>query len=164
MPEYTDEELELQDEQTEQLDPAIREELRKSRSRAREAAEWKQRAETAERKNVLLDLGIDQAAPLGKLFVRGYEGDWTPEAVRTAAEEIPGLLPERQSSGANELSADEIAALQRQGQASTTTGQGGPDLRSRFEADVRAAKSAEQIMEIVDSADPTLGVIRKGFQ
>ena len=117
--EYTDEELGLNTDVVDSLDPNLRDEIRKSRSRLKDAQKWEARAQAAEQQIAVRDVGIDLSTPLGKMFVKGYEGDWTPEAIRTAAAEIPGLLPQQIPSGDGDGQAD-LDAQRRMAGAGTS--------------------------------------------
>ena len=166
MSDYTDEELGLETEVVESLDPNLRDEIRKSRSRLREANEWRARAEAAERQIAVREVGIDPNTPVGKMFLKGYEGDWTPEAIKTQAEQIPGLLPTESGTGTSQddQAEAELAAQRRMAGAAQATGAGGPDLQSQFFADLSQAKSQDEVMALIDQADPSLGVVRRGIQ
>jgi hypothetical protein len=164
MPDYpSDEELGLNPEVVESLDPNLREEIRKSRTRLKEANEWRARAESAERQIAVRDVGIDLSTKLGQMFLKSYEGEWTPEALKTEALQIPGLLPAEQGHGSGPTD-DELAAQRRLAGAGVTTGAGGVDLQQQLLTDLSTATTPEQVMALIDQADPSLGVMRKGMQ
>jgi hypothetical protein len=164
---WSDDELGLNTDVVESLDPNLRDEIRKSRSRAREAHEWKQRAEAAERQIVVRDVGIDTGSKLGQMFMKSYEGEWTAAAIQAEAEQIPGLLtphtPPPPDDG-QRAAEEQLATQRRMAGAGTAPTAGGPDLQTQFNNDLRAAKSPEDVMALIDNADPSLGVYRKGLQ
>lgn len=45
------------------------------------------------RENAMLRAGVDLDSPLGAMFVRGYDGDDTPDAIRAAFAEISPATP-----------------------------------------------------------------------
>jgi hypothetical protein len=101
-------------------------------------AEWKEfrqeqtRAKKLERENAFLKAGINpDASPLADLFVKGYDGDLTPDAIRAKATEV-GILqaqgeqqtpaegqPTPEQVAAAQQAQAELGAQQRVGQAST---------------------------------------------
>jgi hypothetical protein len=159
-----DDELDLDSEESQVLDPNIRRELREGRkTRAKleaEAAQYKREAAFSR-------AGVDLDSPLGKMFAKGYEGDASIEAIKSAAEDIPGLLPVPPPDP-NAMSAEELATHKQMAGASGGEGAGGPDLRTQFEADMaeiwRKGGSIDDVMQLIDQADPSLGVVRKGMQ
>jgi hypothetical protein len=160
---YTDEELGLNTDVVETLDPNLRDEIRKSRSRLREATKWQARAEAAERQIAVRDVGIDTTSKLGQMFIKSYEGDWTPEAIKAEATDIPGLLPEPPGEG-NQPTNDELDALRRMQNAANVTGSSGMDVHSQLQNDLRTASTSEEVMRLIESADPATGIYRKGLQ
>jgi hypothetical protein len=159
-----DDELDLDSEDAAVLDPNIRKEIREGRKeRARQAAELA----ASKREIAFVRAGVDDSTPLGKMFVKGYEGEATVESIRTAAEEIPGLIAPPPVDP-NAMSAEEREAHQRMAGASGGDGLGGPDLRTQLAADMaevyRKGGSMEELMQVIDQADPSLGVVRKGLQ
>lgn len=161
--EYTDEELGLNTEVVDTLDPNLRDEIRKSRSRLKDAQKWEARAQAAEQQIAVRDVGIDLSKPLGKMFVKAYEGEWTPDAIRAAAADIPGLLPPQIPSGDGDGQAD-LEAQKRMANAGTSTGSSAMATQEQFLTDLANAKSQEEVMALIDHADPSLGVVRKGVQ
>lgn len=159
-------EFDLDSEEAQILDPNIRRELRDNRKRAADADKELQ---AARREVAFARAGVDDTTPLGRMFVRGYDGDATVDAIKAAAEEIPGLLP---APPANSMSADELDAQKRMAGASGGEGVGGPDLRSQFNADaadlerrIRAGQAGpDEVMELVRNADPSLGIVQRGMQ
>jgi len=65
-------------------------------------------AEAAKRELAFVKAGIDPLQPMTKYFVKAYDGDLNPEAIRQAAVEAQLI-----SSPQNQPSADEMQAWQR---------------------------------------------------
>jgi hypothetical protein len=61
-----------------------------------EAAAEKQKREVLERQMAFMQAGVDLDSPLGKMFAKGYEGDLTVDAIRTAGSEV-GVVPTSQN-------------------------------------------------------------------
>lgn len=162
-----DDEFDLDSEDAQVLDPNIRRELRDGRKRA---SDLQKELDQSRREAAFARAGVDDSTPLGRMFVRGYEGDASVEAIKTAAEEIPGLLATPSVKDA--MSTEELEAQRRMAGASGGAGAGGPDLRARFEADaadlerrIRAGQAGpEDVMELIRNADPSLGIVQKGIQ
>lgn len=53
-------------------------------------------AQAAQKELAFVKAGIDLASPMSKYFVKGYDGDLTPEAIRLAAEEAQLVPPQKQ--------------------------------------------------------------------
>jgi hypothetical protein len=163
-----DDELDLDGEEAQVLDPNIRRELREGR---KQRAQLEAEIAASRREAALAKAGIDDSTPLGRMFARSYEGEVSVAAIRTAAEEIPGLLPEAPADP-NAMSAEELEAHKRMAGSSGGAGVGGPDLQTQFNSSIAELKarfergdptvSMDDVMALVDSADPTLGIMRKG--
>jgi hypothetical protein len=65
-------------------------------------------AEAAKRELAFVKAGIDPLQPMSKYFVKAYDGELDPEAIRQAAVEAQLISPPQ-----NQPSADEMQAWQR---------------------------------------------------
>jgi hypothetical protein len=88
--------------------------------------------------------GIDPASPQAKYFVKGYDGDLTPEAIRAAAEEAQLITPQPVQVDPDK------AAWQQSNRiaAGAETASEGPSWVKR----IRDAESAEEISNIFAEA------------
>jgi len=88
--------------------------------------------------------GIDPASPQAKYFVKGYDGDLTPEAIRAAAEEAQLITPQPVQVDPDK------AAWQQSNRiaAGAETASEGPSWIKR----IRDASSAEEVSEIFAEA------------
>lgn len=88
--------------------------------------------------------GIDPASPQAKYFVKGYDGDLTPEAIRAAAEEAQLITPQPVQVDPDK------AAWQQSNRiaAGAETASEGPSWIKR----IRDASSAEEISNIFAEA------------
>ncbi len=73
-------------------------ELRKLRKEAEQAKEYKAQLEAATRREMFREAGVP-ITPATEYFIRGYEGELTPEAIKAKAVEVgflsnPGATPE----------------------------------------------------------------------
>jgi hypothetical protein len=168
-----DDEFDLDENGEEQvLNPNIRRELREGR---KERQRLEDELNRTKREAAFARAGIDDTTPLGRMFVKSYEGDVSLEAIKTAAEEIPGLVAPPPPDP-NAMSADELDAQRRMAGASGGSGAGGPDLQSEFDAELAEVLRThtgikggerggiEAVMNVVDKYGGTLGVVRKGAQ
>lgn len=154
------------------LNPNIRRELREGR---KERQRLEDELASTRREAAFARAGIDDTTPLGRMFVRSYDGDVSLEAIRTAAEEIPGLVG-APPSDTNAMSTDELDAQKRMAGASGGAGAGGPDVASEFESELAEIMrthtgikggdrgGAAAVMDLVDKYGGTLGIVRKGAQ
>jgi uncharacterized protein (UPF0335 family) len=88
--------------------------------------------------------GIDPASPQAKYFVKGYDGDLTPEAIRAAAEEAQLITPQPVQVDPDK------AAWQQSNRiaAGAETASEGPSWIKR----IRDASSAQEISDIFAEA------------
>ena len=109
----------------------------------REANEAKAEANAAKRELALMKAGIDLESPTGKLFVKAYDGEISPEAIKVAATEY-GLIA---TSETPEVQSD-LAALNRVSQASSGSTAA---ISSSALDDIRNAGSPEDILKILQN-------------
>lgn len=81
-PEFSPEDYEGLQPKMAQLHPA---ELRKLRKEAAKAADLEARLAELERRDIFAQAGIPTSDPAAKYFIKGYDGELTPEAIRAAA-------------------------------------------------------------------------------
>lgn len=88
--------------------------------------------------------GIDPASPQAKYFVKGYDGDLTPEAIRQAAEEAQLITPQNPQQDLDK------AAWQQSNRiaAGAETASSGPSWKKR----VRDASSPQELSDIFAEA------------
>jgi hypothetical protein len=101
-------------------------------------------AEAATRELAFVKAGVDPDSAAAKYFVKGYDGELTPEAIRAAAEEA-GLIPSQKKEVAAEQQAwNRVAQASRAGETSDAP----VDYVQRF----NNAKSAEEVMALMAQA------------
>lgn len=106
----------------------LRRKLREAEGAAQGQTAATARAETAERRLAILTAGVDPAKPGADWFVKGYDGEMTPEAIKKAAGDA-GLLagqPAAQPTGQQQ----EQAAVQQAAAAGYAAGFGQIDTAS----------------------------------
>lgn len=153
---YTDDELGLAEgwdknpTDGSQLDPNIRAEIRQNRILNRELGEAREQAQAAERQLVLYKAGIPNDKR-GDLFVKSYEGELTPEAVKGAFEELFGTV---QTGTGDEGLGGEHAI-----QTAQTGAQTNGENRIPFEEALRAAKgNPAKVRELLLNAPESAGI------
>lgn len=132
----------MQDQQ-QSKDP-VRAHLRKLEAENKALREAAAEAEAARRELNFVKAGVDPNDPKFKYFVKGYEGDLTPEAIREAAEEaslIPGRNNERV---AEQQSWNRVAQAAKAGQTSEPP----VDYAQR----IANAKSPDEVMQLLAQA------------
>lgn len=99
-------------------------------------------AEAAKRELAFVKAGIDPLQPMTKYFVKAYDGDLNPEAIRQAAVEAQLISPPQ-----NQPSADEMQAWQRTNKvaAGSQTSQPPVDWARRLN-EATSPREVEQIL------------------
>ena len=99
-------------------------------------------AESAKRELAFVKAGIDPLQPMSKYFVKAYDGDLTPDAIRQAAVEAQLISPPQ-----TQPSADEMQAWQRTNKvaAGSQTSQPPVDWTRRLN-EATSPKEVEQIL------------------
>lgn len=117
-----------------------RSQIKSWQKQAKQAAEAEARAEAAERKLAFAEAGIPLTDPKMAYFVKGYDGEFTPEAIKQAATDA-GFI-------AAPVAPDDSGPLQRTQQVAA--GAQSPDVSADAEyfAALDAAKSPEEVTAI----------------
>lgn len=148
------------------LDPNIREQLKRADKDRKARAEAEHRAQQAERQLALIKAGIAAEGP-GELFHKAYDGPLDTDAIRAEAQKY-GLWNEPQGHPQqsqqpvtqeqyfqDQQVQAELNALQHQQQA--LAGPYGnavaPDPAQELLAKVKAASSADEVMELMARAE-----------
>lgn len=113
-----------------------------------ELGEWKakaQQASEAERKLAFVEAGIDPSLPVAKYFMKGYEGELSPDAIRQAAIEAQ-IISDRKAAQVQQ----EAAAWSMTTQAATgnTMGEAPVDIVTR----ISNAKSQQEVEMLLAEA------------
>jgi hypothetical protein len=168
MPEPTDEELGLDPQQMEGLDPNIRAELRRSRQIQRENAALQAERDAAMREAAFAKAGVPDT-PLAAALAKTYEGDNDPAAVKEyftslgvdlASGGAPpaGSPPPPAQQGASD---EELAAQRRLAQVGAgAEGDGSVDFKDALEA----AQSSEEVLALIANAPEGSGIGRVAIQ
>lgn len=123
----------------------LRQHLRELEKEVAELRREKAEAAEAKRELAFAKAGIPMETPMAKYFVKGYDGELTPDAIRQAAEEA-GLVGKVQ---VDPLRA-EAEAWKRSNQASNGTNL--EDEPVDWKARLANATSEKEVMEILDRA------------
>ena len=101
-------------------------------------------AEAAKRELAFVKAGVDPDSAAAKYFVKGYDGELTPEAIRAAAEEA-NLIPSQKKEVAAEQQAwNRVAQASRAGETS--------DAPVDYSQRINAAKSSDEVMALLAQA------------
>lgn len=146
------------------LPPGIREQLRKSDKLASDLAASETARQAAESELVIRDAGLTDG-PLRALFVQGYKGEMTIEAIKAEAAKYPGLLVDPAAAGATTTGAEdaeaaakaaELAAMKGGAQAAAGAPAGGP---IDFGDALAAANTPDEIKAVLRSAPEAAGLV-----
>lgn len=119
----------------------LEQEAKEGKRAKAEAEEAKAELAKAKRDLALAQAGIDVNSPTGKLFVKGYDGEPTVEAIKAAASEY-GLLPTSQAPDVKQ----ELDAMDRVASASTASAPvGSPNALD----ELRKAENPEQVLKVL---------------
>ena len=113
-----------------------------------ELGEWKakaQQASEAERKLAFVEAGIDPSLPVAKYFMKGYDGELSPEAIRQAAIEAQ-IISDRKAAQVQQEAA--AWSMTTQAAAGNTTGEAPVDIVTR----ISNAKSQQEVEMLLAEA------------
>jgi hypothetical protein len=102
-------------------------------------------AAEAERKLAFVEAGVDPSLPVAKYFMKGYDGELTPDAIRQAAIEAQ-IISDQQAAQVKQ----EAAAWQQTNAAAAgnTTGEAPLDIVTR----ISNAKSQQEVESLLAEA------------
>jgi hypothetical protein len=115
-----------------------------AKDREREAKDAVARAEAAERRLSFLEAGIDLSDPKNNYFVKGYEGEISPEAIRAEAEKAGFLAPPKPEVPAAEMQEHQAAA-----NLSAGAGFVSADKTAEYHAALARAGSQAEILNVM---------------
>lgn len=81
------------DDQPQESNP-VRARMKQLEKEARELRKQVAEAQAIQKELAFVKAGLDLNSPMAKYFVKGYDGDLTPEAIRQAAEEAQLITPQ----------------------------------------------------------------------
>lgn len=161
MPESED--LELESESGEPLDPNVRKALREHNALKKELEETKAQMVQVQREAALTKAGIPDT-PFGQFFSQNYQGEASPEAVREAAK-AAGVLTE-ENGVPSQQQVDPIAdslAAQRRIQEAGGQPPPPPNAASDFNSAIGQAKSEAEVLAAINQYGRTVGVVQAGL-
>lgn len=146
------------------------ENLKELRQQAEAGRKAQAEAEAARRELAFIKAGVDTDSKLGKLLMKTYEGELTPEAIKAEAEEIGAIAaPASQPPAQEEIGEEERAQTRARNDLSagnTATAADEPDPRkvgfAAFQAardngeprDVAAGAFLAEILKAAHARDP----------
>lgn len=143
MSDFADEYYEEDDQPATEQNP-VRARMKQLEKEAKELRKQVAEFAVAQRELAFVKAGIDPASPQAKYFVKGYDGELDPEAIRAAAAEAQLITPQ-----ANPMDADKAAWQQTNRiAAGAETASEGPSWIKR----IRDASSSEEITAIFAEA------------
>lgn len=151
MPEPTDEELGLDPEVTEGLDPNIRAELRRSRQLSRDLDAANKRAAESAREAAFAKAGVPDT-PLAAALAKTYDGENDPASVKAYFEGLGVDLSTDERIYRLEQRESEEAELAQQRRLAQVGSQGEPGGDVRFEDAINSATNVDAVMALLASA------------
>lgn len=136
-----------EDDEQEQDDRTVtvkRSDLRALQRTARDGKKAQDKLATYERRDAFEQAGVPLTDKRASYFIKGYDGDVSPEAISAAWEEAFGQAPP-------ESSTDPAEAAAHQRVAAAATGAEPPKTSISLE-DLQNANSPEDVMALVDQA------------
>jgi len=101
-------------------------------------------AEAAQRELAFVKAGVNPDSAAAKYFVKGYDGELTPEAIRAAAEEANLVSSEKKEVAVEQQAWNRVAQASRAGETSEPP----VDYVQRF----NNTKSADEVMALIAQA------------
>lgn len=139
---YEDDES-IYDESTSEQNP-VRARMKQLEKEAKELRKQVAEFQTTQREIAFIKAGIDPASPQAKYFVKGYDGDLTPEAIRQAAEEAQLITPQATPQDTDKAAWQQTNRIA----AGAETASAGPSWMKR----ISDASSAEELTAIFAEA------------
>ena len=142
----SDSNYEFEDEvedQASRKDP-VRAQLRKVEQQLQVAEAKAKEAEAAQRELAFVKAGVNPDSAAAKYFVKGYDGELTPEAIRAAAEEANLVSSEKKEVAGEQQAWNRVAQASRAGETSEPP----VDYVQRF----NNTKSADEVMALIAQA------------
>jgi hypothetical protein len=144
MSDFADDFYEDEDDQPSTEQNPVRARMKQLEKEAKELRKQVAEFSASQRELAFVKAGIDPASPQAKYFVKGYDGELSPEAIRAAAEEAQLITPQ-----ANPMDADKAAWQQTNKiAAGAQTASEGPSWIKR----IRDASSSDEISAIFAEA------------
>jgi len=141
------EEEDVQDQVQQPRDP-VRSHLKKLEQENKELRQLKADAEAAKKKLAFVEAGVDLSSPVAEYFIKGYDGEISTDAIKSAASKL-NLTP--QSAPAPQaVQPAEQQAWNRMGNAARVGEVGEPQVD--FAARIMNAKSEREVMELLSQA------------
>ena len=141
------EEEDVQDQVQQPRDP-VRSHLKKLEQENKELRQLKAEAEAAKKKLAFVEAGVDLSNPVAEYFVKGYDGEISPEAIKSAASRL-NLTPQS-APAPQQVAPTEQQAWNRMGNAARVGEIGEPQVD--FASRIANAKSEREVMELLAQA------------
>ena len=101
-------------------------------------------AEAAKRELAFVKAGVDPDAAGAKWFVKGYDGEFTGEAIRASADEADLIPSQKKEVAAEQQAWNRVAQASRAGETS--------DAPVDYSQRINAAKSSDEVMALLAQA------------
>lgn len=144
----SDQEHEFEDDATEstvERNP-VRARMRELEAEVKNLRQQAQEADAAKRELAFVKAGVDMNSPVAKYFVKGYDGEISPDAIRAAAEEA-NLIPKQKQAEETKAEQQAWGRLQKAAAAGETS-EPPVDWNTR----ISQAKSKDEVLALLAQA------------
>lgn len=100
--------------------------------------------EALKREMAFTKAGVDINAPIAKYFVKGYDGEVTPEAIRKAAEEASLIQAPKPQDVIDESEKQAWSRMQKAGSAGETN-----DQQVDWASKINATRNQDEVMQLL---------------
>lgn len=123
----------------------VRARMKQLEKETRELRKQVAEAQAAQKELAFVKAGIDLNSPMAKYFVKGYDGELTPEAIRLAAEEAQLVTPSKPVDDTDKSAWQETNKIANGAEVSPA----GPSWVKR----IQSANSESELMSIFAEAE-----------
>lgn len=144
----SDTNFEFEEDGTDQVERnPVRAELKRKDARVKELEAKLLVAEEAQKKLVFVEAGVDPNAKISHYFMKAYDGEFTVDAVRQAAQEanLPSVTQAKPEVQAEQNAWNRVSKAKSHGEASE------PEVD--WTAKIRNAKNQEEVFQIMAQAN-----------
>jgi hypothetical protein len=96
-----------------------------------------------------VEAGVDLSSPVAEYFIKGYDGEISAEAIKSAASKL-NLTPQQSAPAPQQVAPAEQQAWSRMGNAARVGDSGEPEVD--FASRISNAKSEREVMELLAQA------------
>lgn len=135
------------DEASDQAKDPVRSRMKKLERDIQERDKQLAEATAAQRELAFLKAGVPADDPMTKYFVKGYDGEISPDAIRTAAQEAGLIATQKVDDARTQVEQQAWNRLQKAARAGETS-----EPVVDWNSKINQARNQEEVMQILDQA------------